>query len=180
MTSPAPASPTNTSRRTEIVEILRTENITKSYDGRIIIRGINIHLEKGELVSLLGVSGSGKTTLFQIISGLTMPDSGTVYLDGTDITGEPGHVSYMLQKDLLLAHKKVIDNVTLPLIIRGMKKQEARKQAEPFFSNSGWKGRSRCTLPSSPAGCVSVQHCFEPTWVPMGSPSSMNPFPHWT
>ena len=62
------------------MEILRTENITKSYDGRIIIRGINIHLEKGELVSLLGVSGSGKTTLFQIISGLTMPDSGTVYL----------------------------------------------------------------------------------------------------
>ena len=140
MTSPAPASPTTICRRTETVEILRTENITKSYDGRIIIRGINIHLEKGELVSLLGVSGSGKTTLFQIISGLTMPDSGTVYLDGTDITGEPGHVSYMLQKDLLLAHKKVIDNVTLPLIIRGMKKQEAREQAEPFFSQFGLEG----------------------------------------
>ena len=64
------------------MEILRTEHITKSYDSRIIIRDINIHLDEGELVSLLGISGSGKTTLFQIISGLTAPDSGIVTLAG--------------------------------------------------------------------------------------------------
>ena len=121
------------------MEILRTEHITKSY-SRVIIRDISIHLEEGELVSLLGISGSGKTTLFQIISGLVQPDSGTVFLSGDNITGEPGHVSYMLQKDLLLAHKKVIDNVTLPLVIRGMKKKDARDQAEPYFSQFGLDG----------------------------------------
>lgn len=122
------------------MELLRTENITKSYDSRIIIRDINVHLNEGELVSLLGLSGSGKTTLFQAISGLTRPDSGKVFLKGTDITGEPGHISYMLQKDLLLEHKKVIDNVSLPLVIRGMKKNEARNQARPFFEQFGLAG----------------------------------------
>ena len=122
------------------MEILRTEHITKSYDSRIIIRDINIHLDEGELVSLLGISGSGKTTLFQIISGLTAPDSGIVTLAGQDITNEPGHVSYMLQKDLLLAHKKVIDNVTLPLVIRGMKAKDAREHARPYFAQFGLEG----------------------------------------
>ena len=122
------------------MEILRTEHITKSYDSRVIIRDINIHLDEGELVSLLGISGSGKTTLFQIISGLTEPDSGAVLLKGKEITGEPGHLSYMLQKDLLLAHKKVIDNVALPLVIRGVKPKDAREQAQPYFERFGLAG----------------------------------------
>ena len=122
------------------MELLRTENITKSYSSRTIIENISIRLEKGELVSLLGISGSGKTTLFQIISGLTPPDSGKVILSGEDITGQAGHISYMLQKDLLLQHKKVIDNVSLPLVIRGVKKTEARKQAEPYFKQFGLEG----------------------------------------
>ena len=122
------------------MELLRTEHITKSYDSRVIIRDINIHLNEGELVSLLGVSGSGKTTLFQVISGLTPPDTGKVFLSGENITGEAGHISYMLQKDLLLPHKKVIDNVSLPLVIRGMKKDRAQQQAMPFFEQFGIEG----------------------------------------
>lgn len=122
------------------MELLRTEHITKSYGERVIIRDINIHLDKGELVSLLGLSGSGKTTLFQVISGLQKPDSGRIILDGKDITGEPGNISYMLQKDLLLEHKKMIDNVSLPLVIRGIKKSEARKQAGPYFEPFGLAG----------------------------------------
>ena len=108
------------------MELLRTEHITKSYQDRVIIRDICIHLEEGELVSLLGLSGSGKTTLLNILSGLVTPDSGKVFLSGREITGKPGEISYMLQKDLLLEHKRVIDNVALPLVIRGMKKEEAR------------------------------------------------------
>ena len=99
------------------MELLRTEHITKSYDSRLIIRDISIHLDEGELVSLLGLSGSGKTTLLNIMSGLVKPDSGRVFLSGSEITGKPGQISYMLQKDLLLEHKRVIDNVALPLVI---------------------------------------------------------------
>ena len=115
------------------MELLRAENITKIYDGRTIIQNINIHLERGELISLLGLSGAGKTTLFQCISGLVKPEEGRVLLKGEDITGKPGNISYMLQKDLLLPHKKVIDNVSLPLVIKGMKRKEARAKANPFF-----------------------------------------------
>lgn len=84
-------------------------------------------------MSLLGVSGAGKTTLFNILSGIYKADTGNVYLNGEDITGKPGKVSYMLQKDLLFPYRKVIDNVCLPLIINGAKKKEAREKALPLF-----------------------------------------------
>ena len=124
----------------EYNSLLRAEQISKSYGSRKIIEDINIHLEKGELVSLLGLSGSGKTTLFQVLSGLSRPDSGHVYLAGENVTEKPGKISYMLQKDLLLPHKKVIDNVTLPLIIRGAKKNKARETAAPYFAEFGLSG----------------------------------------
>ena len=122
------------------MELLRTEQITKKYDGRTIIQDISIRLEKGELVSLLGLSGSGKTTLFHVISGLEVPDEGRVFLSGEDVTSRPGKISYMLQKDLLLQHKKVIDNVSLPLLLGGMKKKEAREKALPYFEQFGLEG----------------------------------------
>ncbi len=122
------------------MDLLKAENITKSYDGRVVIENINMELKKGEIVSLLGVSGSGKTTLFHILSGLKKPDSGKVMLDGEDITMKPGKISYMLQKDLLLPHKKIIDNVALGLIVKGMKKAEARKRADELFEGFGLEG----------------------------------------
>ncbi|MCI6859141.1 MAG: ABC transporter ATP-binding protein, partial [Eubacterium sp.] len=110
------------------------------YDGRTIIKDINIELHKGELVSLLGVSGSGKTTLFHVLSGLVTPEEGRVFLNDEDITSKPGEISYMLQKDLLLPHKKIIDNVALPLVLRGMKKKEAREKATAYFEDFGLDG----------------------------------------
>ncbi len=120
--------------------ILRTENITKSYNDKKVIEDINIHLKEGELVSLLGVSGSGKTTLFNIISGLIMPDEGRVLLSDRNITGRPGSVAYMLQKDMLLPHKKIIDNVSLPLLLKGMPRKGARAHADEFFEEFGLEG----------------------------------------
>lgn len=120
--------------------LLRAEHITKRYGSKTIIQDINIELHKGELVSLLGVSGSGKTTLFHILSGLVTPEEGHVYLNDTDITSQPGRISYMLQKDLLLPHKKIIDNVSLPLILKGVKKEEARQKADPLFAEFGLEG----------------------------------------
>ena len=112
------------------MEQLKVEGISKSFDGEPVLADISITLNKGELVSLLGISGGGKTTLFNIIAGLSRPDTGHVLLDGEDVTGCPGRVSYMLQKDLLLPYRTIEDNVALPLIVKGMKKREAREANE--------------------------------------------------
>ena len=122
------------------MEALSTQHITRSFSGRVIIQDISIRLMENELVSLLGVSGSGKTTLFNVISGILQPDSGKVLLHGEDVTGKPGQISYMLQKDLLLEHMKVIDNVSLPLRLNGISKKEARAQADPLFEEFGLDG----------------------------------------
>lgn len=122
------------------MEILKAENIYKSFGENKVLKGASLTLNKGEIVSLLGVSGGGKTTLFNVLSGISKPDSGRVLLNGDDITGKPGNVSYMLQKDLLLPYRKVIDNVTLPLVINKVSKKEAREQAEPLFKTFGLDG----------------------------------------
>ncbi len=119
---------------------LTTKNITVFYDGSKVIDDISIELRQGEIVSILGVSGVGKTTLFNVISGLVMPDGGTVELDGKNITGTTGNVSYMLQKDLLLPYKTIIDNVSLPLIIRGEKKSKAKEYTARYFEEFGLSG----------------------------------------
>lgn len=115
------------------MEILKAENITKKYEGEDVISDINLFLHEGEIVSLLGVSGGGKTTLFNVLSGLSSPENGRVFLKNEDITGKPGKISYMLQKDLLLPYYTTLHNVALPLIIKGMKKKEAYKKASELF-----------------------------------------------
>lgn len=125
------------------MEKLKAENITVSYDGDNVIENINIHLHEGEIVSLLGVSGSGKTTLFNVLSGLCLPDSGRVLLDGEDVTGKTGRMSYMLQKDLLLPHYTVLDNVALPLSVKGEKKKAAREKAAEHFAFFGLEGTEK-------------------------------------
>lgn len=123
--------------------MLTAEHITKLYEGCPVIQDVSIHLAPGELVCLLGVSGVGKTTLFNVISGLSRPDEGRVVLDGQDITGQAGQVSYMLQKDLLLPYRTVLDNVALPLIIRGASKKVARQEAALQFPSFGLSGTER-------------------------------------
>lgn len=123
--------------------LLSVENVSKSFDGEKIIENIFIELREGELVSLLGVSGGGKTTLFNIIAGLKSPDEGKVVLEGEDVTGKPGNVSYMLQKDLMLPYRTIVDNVALPLLIQGMKKKDARQKAASYFEQFGLTGTER-------------------------------------
>ena len=119
---------------------LRAEHVTKSYGGRTVIRDVSLRLEQGELVCLLGVSGAGKTTLFHSLSGLERPEEGRVLLFGEDVTGTPGKISYMLQRDLLLPHKKIPDNAALPLVIRGVRAREARERALSYFPQFGLEG----------------------------------------
>lgn len=122
------------------MSLLKAESITVSFEGTNVIENVSLTLNEGETVSLLGVSGGGKTTLFNVLSGLYSPDEGKVYLDGEDITGKAGKVSYMLQKDLLLPHKRVIDNAALPLILKGVNKKEARKTAQSHLKEFGLEG----------------------------------------
>ena len=123
--------------------VLNVNGVSKSFEDGEVIKNITLELHEGELVSLLGVSGGGKTTLFNIIAGLSAPDTGNVILDGEDITGKPGKVSYMLQKDLLLPYRTIVDNVALPLLIRGMSKKEAREKASGYFEEFGLLGTEK-------------------------------------
>ena len=125
------------------MSVLKVNEVSKTFENEEIIENISLELHEGEIVSLLGVSGGGKTTLFNIIAGLSVPDKGEVYLDGENITGKPGFISYMLQKDLLLPYRTILDNVALPLIIRGMKKKEAREKAAFYFEEFGLEGTQK-------------------------------------
>lgn len=125
------------------MEILQVKNVSKRFGDHQVLEDINLSLRQGELVSLLGVSGAGKTTLFNVISGLYTPEEGQILLNGEDITGRPGHISYMLQKDLLLPYRTVVDNVALPLIVKGTAKKEARERAGVLFEQFGLDGTQK-------------------------------------
>jgi lipopolysaccharide export system ATP-binding protein len=71
---------------------LHTEELTKSYGGRTVVRGVNLDISSGEVVGLLGPNGAGKTTTFAMVVGLVSPDSGRVLLDGADVTEDPMYV----------------------------------------------------------------------------------------
>jgi lipopolysaccharide export system ATP-binding protein len=71
---------------------LRTEGLTKSYSGRTVVRGVSLDVNSGEVVGLLGPNGAGKTTTFYMTVGLTVPDSGRVFLNGEDVTDDPMYV----------------------------------------------------------------------------------------
>ncbi len=117
---------------------LEARGLTLAWDdGPPIVAGIDFQIPTGQMVCLVGKSGTGKTTLLHALAGLTQPREGSVLLHGEDVTGVPGRVSYMLQKDLLLPSLTVLDNACLPLTLRGMPKRAAREQARPLLARFG-------------------------------------------
>lgn len=130
---------------------LKAENITVTFENEPVIDKVSLELHKGEIISLIGASGSGKTTFFNAVAGLCDIDGGEVYLNSEKITGKTGKVSYMLQKDLLLPHYTIIDNVSLPLVMKGEKKKTAREKAEEYFKLFGLDGYEK-NYPSELSG----------------------------
>jgi len=116
---------------------LTVADVTLAYEEKNVIENISIELHENELVCLLGASGGGKTTLFHVIAGLLKPDRGQIFLNGSDITGDAGHISYMLQKDMLLPYRTIEDNIALSLLIKGEKKAAARKKVRAYLGQFG-------------------------------------------
>src|ERR1700756_3525474 len=101
---------------------------------------VTLSISPGRFVSLIGPSGCGKTTVFNIIAGLLEPTSGRVLIDGADATGTIGRVGYMLQKDMLLPWRTVLDNAILGMEIQGVPLREARARALPLLQRYGLAG----------------------------------------
>jgi ABC-type nitrate/sulfonate/bicarbonate transport system ATPase subunit len=101
---------------------------------------VTLSIPRGRFVSLIGPSGCGKSTIFNIIAGLIEPTGGRVVIDGVDATGTIGRVGYMLQKDLLLPWRTVLDNAILGMEIQGVPLKAARERALPLLSRYGLSG----------------------------------------
>lgn len=145
---------------------LRAEGLTLSWDGgeTIVARNVNLAVRRGETLCLVGKSGCGKTTILHALSGLNTPMEGRVLVHGKDVTGKPGSVSYMLQKDMLLPHLRVIDNVALPLTLAGVSKSEAHKKAAGLFERFGLSG-TQMQWPSQLSGGMRQRAAFLRTYL---------------
>lgn len=119
---------TNSARNKKIT----ISNLCKRFKDKLILKDINLSVYEDEIVSIIGPSGCGKSTIFNILSNLTTPDSGEININGK--------FSYMYQKDLLLPYKNIIDNVSMPLILKNEKKKKSHEKVKPYFSIFGLEG----------------------------------------
>src|SRR5690554_3676647 len=122
---------------------LYTENISKSYRGRKVVKGVTIEVNQGEIVGLLGPNGAGKTTTFYMIVGLVSPDQGKVYLDQQEITKLPMYkraqlgVGYLPQEVSVFRKLSVEDNIMAILEMTKLNKQERHDKLEKLISEFG-------------------------------------------
>lgn len=118
------------------------KNISKSFGSLQVLKGIDLHIDKGEVVSIVGPSGAGKTTLLQIIGTLDRPDSGTVFVDGTDVTKlsqkkladfRNQHLGFVFQFHQLLPEFTAIENIMIPAYIAGVSPKKAKQRAQELL-----------------------------------------------
>lgn len=128
------------------------KNITKSFGSLQVLKGIDLHIDKGEIVSIVGPSGAGKTTLLQIIGTLDKPDTGTVIVDGIEVNGlstnklsrfRNEHLGFVFQFHQLLPEFTAIENIMIPAYIAGKKQSDARERAEELLQFMGLESRAK-------------------------------------
>ena len=119
---------------------IEVKHISKTLDELPTLADISLTVGENEIVVVLGPSGCGKSTLLNIIAGLLHPDRGRIIIEGEDWTGKSTRVSYMQQKDLLLDWRSILENVTIPLLLKGMPRKQARAYAANYFEDFGLQG----------------------------------------
>lgn len=131
--------------------MIRLEGITKSFGSLQVLRGIDLQIGQGEVVSIVGPSGAGKTTLLQIMGTLDAPDSGRVEIDGTDVRGlkekalsafRNRHIGFVFQFHQLLPEFTALENVMIPALIAGKREQEATAEAVGMLRLMGLEERA--------------------------------------
>ena len=127
------------------------KNITKSFGSLQVLKGIDLHINRGEVVSIVGPSGAGKTTLLQIIGTLDRPDSGSVFVDDIDVTNlsqkrlsdfRNKHIGFVFQFHQLLPEFTAIENVMIPAYIAGVSQREAKQRAQVLLEFMGLNDRA--------------------------------------
>jgi lipoprotein-releasing system ATP-binding protein len=131
--------------------MIEVRNIKKSFGNLEVLKGIDLDIERGKVVSIVGASGAGKTTLLQIMGTLDKPDSGSVIIDGVDVMKlndakrsafRNKHMGFVFQFHQLLPEFTALENVMMPALIGGTSKREARKRAEELLAFMGLSDRA--------------------------------------
>ena len=127
------------------------KGITKSFGSLQVLKGIDLHIDKGEVVSIVGPSGAGKTTLLQIIGTLDKPDSGSIEVDGIDVRSlstkklsdfRNQHLGFVFQFHQLLPEFTALENIMIPAFIAGKGRKEAKERAEELLEFMGLSDRA--------------------------------------
>lgn len=130
--------------------MIHASNITKSFGSLQVLKGIDLDIQQGEVVSIVGPSGAGKTTLLQILGTLEKPDGGSVLINGVDVTKLKDremsrfrnlHLGFVFQFHQLLPEFTAMENVMIPALIARKSKKEARQRAEELLTFLGLKER---------------------------------------
>lgn len=130
--------------------MIEVRNIHKSFDSLQVLKGVDLTVEKGEIVSIIGKSGAGKTTLLQIIGTLDMPDSGSVVIDGVDVFAlkekeladfRNRHIGFIFQFHQLLPEFTALENVMMPALIARMSEKDAEQRAMQLLTELGMAER---------------------------------------
>ena len=130
--------------------MINIQGITKSFGSLQVLKGIDLHIDKGEVVSIVGPSGAGKTTLLQIIGTLDRPDSGSIEVDGIDIRMlnaknlsdfRNQHIGFVFQFHQLLPEFSALENVMIPAFISGNGKREVKERAKELLAFMGLEDR---------------------------------------
>jgi ABC-type Fe3+/spermidine/putrescine transport system ATPase subunit len=125
--------------------MLELRDIRKQWDHRPLLDGVSLSVAAGETVALLGASGSGKSTLLKIVAGLEVPEAGSVWFDGVDITALPPEqrgFALMFQDFALFPHLNLQDNVAFGLVEQGVRRSEARERARIVLARFGLAGQA--------------------------------------
>lgn len=131
--------------------MITVENIRKSFGDLEVLKGIDLHIDKGEVVSIVGPSGAGKTTLLQIIGTLDRPDTGRVIVDGVDTSGLSSkklsdfrnrHLGFVFQFHQLLPEFTALENIMIPAYIAGVSQKEAKQRAKDLLAFMGLSDRA--------------------------------------